>query len=57
MLIKELNHNTIDVFVGQGWDNWGRFKIANKPDGKQLFQIKGNRFSKEDLNALAKHYK
>jgi hypothetical protein len=56
MEIKQLNHNTIDVFIGKGWEQWGRFKIAHKQDGVKLFQIGGNRFPKEVQASLEKQY-
>lgn len=56
MLIKQLDHNTIDVFIGTGWDFWGRFKIAHKKNGIQLFQIKGTRFPKKEEEVLHNYY-
>lgn len=52
MEIKYLDKNTIDVFYGQGWENWGRFKV-NRFKNKIFFQqIKGDRFPKDVYEAL-----
>lgn len=56
MEIKQVNHNTIDVFTGIGWDFWGRFKIKFGKDKNELFQIKGNRLPKEDYTKLQEQY-
>jgi hypothetical protein len=29
MLIKKLDWNTYDIFVGEGWDNWIRVRVEN----------------------------
>ena len=49
MIVKKVNNNTIDVFLGEGWENWGRFKIKYGKEHNQVFQIKGIRFSKHDF--------
>lgn len=56
MVIKKINHNTIDCFLQEGWDQWGRFKIKFGKDQNQLFQIKGNRFPKDALSTLEEKY-
>lgn len=48
MLIKQINKNLYDVFLGKGWNNWGRFLIKYTPTGKQIKQIRGIPFSKID---------
>lgn len=30
MVIKQVNRNTFDIFVGIGWENWTRLKVDNK---------------------------
>lgn len=56
MEIKTVNHNTIDVFIGKGWDFWGRFKIAYKKEGTKLYQINGNNFPEKVKEELEKTY-
>ena len=57
MLIKKVNNNTLDVFIGIGFDYWGRFKIKfGKNAPNQLFQIKGTRFPKSEMNELLEKY-
>ena len=56
MLIKKVNHNTIDVFTDIGWENWSRFKIKFGKEHNELFQIKGNRLQKHDLVVLKQQY-
>lgn len=53
MEIKYINHNTFDAFHGKGWEGWGRFKIAYRKEGTQLFQIPGVHFP-ENLKAKLK---
>lgn len=48
MIIKKVNHNTVDVFLGKGWDFWGRFKIKFGKEHTQVFQINGTKFPKQD---------
>ena len=59
LVTKKVNNNTIDAFIGEGWENWARFKIKygkhNEPN--ELFQIKGIRLPKEDYAALYAKYK
>lgn len=56
MKILKVNNNTIDVFLGEGWENWGRFKVKFGKQVTQLFQIKGTRFHKKDLTELEGKY-
>lgn len=56
MLIKTINQNTFDVFLGMGWDNAYRFKIKFGKEQNQLFQVKGNRFPKQELALLQEKY-
>jgi hypothetical protein len=56
MIIKKINNNTIDVFFGEGWENWGRFKIKYGKPITQLFQIKGTRFHKKEFTKLEGNY-
>lgn len=57
MKILKINHNTIDVFIGTGWDNWSRFKIKFGKEHNQLFQVKGSRLPKTEQQALFEQYK
>ena len=57
VVIKKINNNTFDAFYGEGWDNAGRFKIKfGKNAPNQLFQIKGTRFPKPEMNELLEKY-
>jgi len=56
MEIKNVNHNTIDVFIGKGWEFWGRFKLAHKKEGTKLYQINGNNFPEKVKEELEKTY-
>ena len=56
IVIKKVNHNTIDAFIDNGWEAWGRFKIKYGKEKNQLFQIKGIRFPKEEMKALEQKY-
>ena len=51
MEIKQVNHNTIDVFLGKGWDFWGRFKIKFG-EHPAIFQIAGTKFPKKEHEKL-----
>jgi len=53
MEIHKVNHNTVDVFIGTGYDFWGRFKLKFG-DNPQAFQIGGNRFPKDKHEKLEK---
>jgi len=57
MIIKKVNHNTIDVFIGTGWENWSRWKIKFGKEHNQLFQVKGSRLPKTEQQALFSQYK
>jgi len=52
MKILKVNHNTLDVFIGTGWDNWSRFKVKFGKEANQLFQVKGTRLPRAELVAL-----
>jgi hypothetical protein len=57
MEFKKVNHNTIDVFFGKGWDQWARFKIAHKKEGNtKCYQVAGNRISKEQHQNLEEFF-
>ena len=51
IVILPLNHRTVDVFTGKGWDNWSRFEITpsmNPNRDKYLKLVAGqNIFSSE----------
>ena len=51
MYIKQVNHNTVDVFIGKGWDFWGRFKLKFG-ENPQAFQIAGTKFPKREHEKL-----
>ena len=59
LITKKLNNNTIDAFIGEGFENWARFKIKygkhNEPN--QLFQIKGIRLPKAEMAELEAKFK
>lgn len=57
MITKRVNHNTVDVFIGEGWEGWSRFKIKYNKEGNQIFQIKGARLPKKQLIELEEKLK
>ena len=56
MLVKKVNHNTVDVFLEKGWEFWGRFKIKFGKESNEVFQIKGVHFPKYQVEALKQRY-
>ena len=56
LVIKKLNHNTIDAFIGTGWENWSRWKIKFGKEKNELFQVKGIRFPQSKINELVSKY-
>lgn len=56
MVVKKVNHNTIDAFLDKGWDYWGRFKVKFSKEGNQVFQIKGTRFPNARIAELEARY-
>lgn len=57
VITRKINNNTFDAFFGEGWGNAGRFKIKyGKGTPNQLFQIKGTRFPKQEMNELMEKY-
>lgn len=53
MFIKQLNKNTVDVFTGNGWENWSRFDLS------QGFPklVSGNALPDEEYKEVLKHGK
>ncbi len=52
MLIKNVNKTTVDVFLDNGWETWGRFKVSHKDNHYRCFQVGGQRFSTKDQKKL-----
>lgn len=50
MKIISVNRNTIDVFTGEGWENWSRFKLTKH--GPKL--ISGQKLSNENFSNLTR---
>lgn len=48
MLIKRLDWNTFDVFVGEGWDNWIRVRL----DNNEVTRVSGFPLSKHFKGVL-----
>lgn len=45
--------NIFDVFLGKGWGFWGRFVYKhNTLNSKPLIQIKGSKFTREELEEV-----
>lgn len=44
------SNNLVDVFLGDGWETWGRYKRV----AKKWVYIKGIRLSEDLLKALTK---
>lgn len=49
-VIRQISHNLFDVFTGEGWENWTRFKRVNG----RLNLVGGTAVSKELYNTLIK---
>lgn len=56
LITRKVNHNTFDAFFGEGFTNWGRFKVKFGKDKNELFQIKGIRFPKQKMEELVTKY-
>jgi len=56
LITRKLNHNTFDAFFGEGFFNWGRFKIKFGKEKNELFQIKGIRFPQAKIHELVSKY-
>lgn len=54
MLIKNINNNTLDVFINNGWDNWARYKITREAQKKVLTQIAGETLPPNVVSYLKK---
>lgn len=53
MLVKKVNKNTIDVFMGIGWEEWARFKISYKDkQNPKCYQVAGVKMSPNDVATL-----
>jgi hypothetical protein len=48
MIIKQVNTTVIDVFVGEGWENWTRFR----KEGRKLVKIGGKQMEDADFSKL-----
>lgn len=49
MLVKKCKPHMFDIFLGKGWNFWGRFLV--KREG-HLIQLKGNKFTKEEFEEV-----
>ena len=56
LITKKVNNNTFDAFIGEGWENHGRFKIKFGKERNEIFQVKGIRFPKTYMNELIAKY-
>lgn len=52
MLIKQVNKNTIDVFLNKGWEEHGRFKLSHKEKTIKCYQVAGNKFNNKEVAQL-----
>lgn len=52
MIIKKVNEHLIDVFVGNGWNNWSRFEVMFNHGKLLLKLVKGNPMHKEQFQDL-----
>ena len=50
MIIKQVSTTVIDVFVGDGWENWTRFRR----EGRKLVKIGGQKMEDSDFTKLYK---
>lgn len=52
MIVKQLNEDTVDVFTGNGWENWSRFKLGvNTPK-----KVAGQNLTTEEYDDLKKQF-
>ena len=54
MLIKHVNKNTVDVFLNNGWEEHGRFKLSHKEKNVKCYQVGGNKFTTKEVQQLEK---
>lgn len=52
MLIRKVKPNHFDVFLGNGWNFWGRFFVKHTQFNKRLVQTMGNHFNKEEFEEV-----
>jgi hypothetical protein len=52
MIIRRLNDATIDVFTGNGWNNWSRFEVSYRSSRLSLKLVKGQPMKKEEYSKL-----
>lgn len=55
MIIKVANNGTpavLDVFTGQGWNNWSRFEATMNKGKIFLKLVKGTPMAKDDFATL-----
>ena len=48
MIIKYLTEDVVDVFTGNGWDNWSRFKLGMNTPKK----VAGNNLTEKEYADL-----
>lgn len=48
MVVRKVKPGMFDVFMGKGWDNWGRFITRHTQFGTQVKQIAGHPFTHID---------
>jgi hypothetical protein len=41
MKILKAQRNIIDVFRGEGWENWSRYRIVKSANGNRIIYIGG----------------
>ena len=39
----------LDIFRGEGWDNWSRYRLIKGAEGFKLIYISGNRLKYKEL--------
>ena len=50
MLIKRVNKQLFDVFRGNGWENWSRFRREKS----RVLLVTGDVVTKEEYSAISK---
>ena len=64
IVVRRLNPTTVDIFTGNGWDNWSRFQktdkgpklIGGKPVTEDEYkEVKGILYASSKVQRSARH--
>lgn len=54
MKILKAQRNVIDVFRGEGWANWSRYRLIKSPKGTRIIFVGGVKLKHSLMNQLEK---